>query len=417
MTGSSEDSVSRSFFAYYRVYARSGIHAASAAALTALIGLASYTRNNGFVLLAIAIYVFPPIFLYLTAEGENVPTVVGDDSGDSDEPRRNDMDDVEIGSPNEPATGGESATRAIRSTDADDAATDETDPDWIEADTPTEKSLLGVVSTHNSAYAVGEGGVILVRTGEEWSVALERGPTANSNPLRGVDATTDGNTVWFTGDSGVLGRYEDGRLTDHSAPRDQTSTWEDVAVTGATGEEWIHLVNGSGELLRGEFEGGSVSWGAIEQPGSGSSISNVSFVDSDCGHICDTNQGVYETTDGGESYDRIGIEDANAMFTGVAATGSAVVVAGDDGSVFRYDGAVWTRLHAGNALSAIDVSEETGLTTGDGGAVYELIGDSWELVETPTDANLYGISIGTDDSEWIIDVAVGTDGTIIERQR
>ncbi|RRJ31437.1 sialidase family protein [Halocatena pleomorpha] len=401
---SSKDSVPRGFFAYYRVYARSGIHAASAAALTALIGLASYTGNNRFILLAIAVYVLPPVFLYLTAEGENVPTVVSDETSDSAEP----------------ATNGES-TIQTPSTAADDAATgepdSETEPDWIEADTPTEESLLSVVSTHNGAYAVGEGGVVLHRTGEEWSVALEHGPTANSNPLRGVDATTDGNTAWFAGDSGVLGRYKNGRLTDHSAPQGQTSTWEDIAVTGMTGEEWIHLVNGSGELLRGEFGDGSVSWGTIEKPGSGSSISNVSFVDDNRGHICDTNQCVYETTNGGESYDKIGIEDANATFTGVAATGSTVVVAGDDGSVFRYDGAVWTRLHAGSALSAIDLSEETGLATGDKGAVYERTEGGWEVIETPTDANLYAISIGTGDSDWIIDVAVGTDGTVIERRR
>ncbi|UPM44998.1 hypothetical protein [Halocatena salina] len=455
MTVSSDDSVSQGFFAYYRAYARSGIHAASAAALTALIGLASYTDNNGYILLAITVYVVPPIFLYLTAEGENVPSVVGDETADSDKLKHSDRDGMEIDRYDDSAVSGKSATRAINATDADDTTTrvgersrndtgedtvvadfvtsktvgsehdassqrnidSEIEHDWIEAETPTEETLLDVVSTNNGAYAVGEGGVVLTTAGEEWSIALERGPTANSNTLRGIDATTDGKTVWFTGDSGVLGRYEDGRLTDHSAPRDQTSTWEDIAVTGATGNERIHLVNGSGELLSGSFESGNVSWGNIKQPGSGSSISNITFVDSDHGHICDTNQCVYETTDSGESYKRIGIEDANATFTGVGATGSMVAVASDDGSVFRYDDAVWTRLHVGNALFAIDLIEETGLTTGDGGTVYELTEDGWKTVETPTDADLYGIDIGADDSTPSLDVAAGTDGTVIERHR
>jgi photosystem II stability/assembly factor-like uncharacterized protein len=228
-----------------------------------------------------------------------------------------------------------------------------------------------------------------------------------------VDATDDAKTVWFAGDSGVLGRYADGRLTDHSAPEDQTSTWEDIAVTGDSGDERIHLVNGSGELLRGTYENGAVEWGEVEKPGSGSAIAAIAFLDADRGHLADTNQSVYETTDGGGSYERIGIEDANAAFTDVAASDSAVVVAAEDGSLFRYDGAVWTRLQpAEDALSAVALADETGFAAGDGGAVYELRAGNWEPVETPTDDDLRGVAIG---SEAV--VAVGSGGTIIERTR
>ena len=185
-------------------------------------------------------------------------------------------------------------------------------------------------------------------------------------------------------------------------------------MTGEAGDERLHLVNGSGELLRGEFEDGAVEWGDIEKPGSGSSIAAIEFLDGDRGHLADTNQSVYETTDGGASYETIGIEDANAAFTDVAATDSTVVVAADDGSLFRYDGAVWTRLQPGDcALSAVALAGKIGLAAGEGGAVYELRDGSWEPAETPIDADLHGIAIASEQAN----VAVGTDGTVIERYR
>jgi hypothetical protein len=519
------------FFAYYREYARSGVHAATAAALTALIGLASLV-SRWFVVLAIAVYVLPPIFLYLTAEGERVPTVVGD--GDHEDEKTADdhghertsgsdkdagggRDRSETGSDTSAAdfdpdadgftpaggdtdggvagdTGSVSSEEASSpegvpaatavagdastdvnddvdmdvNTDADvdtdvsvgggadadgdgdsDADTDTVDPDgadaergWVAADTPTTETLRDVVRTPEGAYAVGDGGVVLARGVDGWEAVLERGPTAASNHLRGVDATDDGRAVWFAGDSGALGRYdaESGRHTDHSAPNDETSTWTDVAVAGPTGEERIYLTDGSGAVLRGEYAGKSVEWDDSRKPGSGSSLSAVVFVDRDTGHLCDTNQCVYGTTDGGASYETIGIEDANTACTAIAAADpETIVVAGADGSVFRYDGAVWTRLHvAEDALGAIDRTADGGLAAGDGGAVHELVDGGWEPTETPIEAALRGIVIGTDDAESSTtehtgntgnaedagdtagraggpDVAVGDAGTIVER--
>ncbi|RJT03899.1 hypothetical protein [Halococcus sp. IIIV-5B] len=459
------ESERRGFFAYYREYAKSGVHAASAAALTALIGIASFTGVRWFVLVAIAVYVLPPVFLYFTGEGERVPSVVGEggesndgrgsgrgegdrrdnrssdaaesrvsqreqrlDGDDHDRETKADVGSNDVGSA---ATAGPTNERGSETTGADDESEsesededeptdeDETAPDvepgWKTANAPTEESLLDVVATADGAYAVGENGVVLAREDDGWAIAVEGGPTANGNPLRGVDATADGGAVWFAGDSGVLGRYRDGELTDHSAPEDRTSTWTDVAVTGTAGDERVHLVNGSGELLRGRYDDGRVSWGGVEKPGSGSSISAVSFVDDDRGHLCDTSQGVYGTTDGGESYERVGIDDANAAFTGVDAAGSTVVVSCDDGAVFRYDGSVWTRLHAAETeLSAIDLAGESGLAAGDAGTVVELVDGGWETVEAPVDADLSGVTIGQSGSDGS-DIAVGTDGTVIER--
>lgn len=420
MEESSSNTGSGGFFAYYRRYAHSGIHAASAAALTAMIGLATFARNRWFVVFGIGVYVFPPIFLYLTDEGENVPTIVGTDTTDT----ANTDDTLAVGDESDSGVADhesaadsnvtERTESSVSNVGIDHADTIDVGPDWNAVDVPTENSLYDAVSTANSAFAVGDGGVVLDRHDEEWSVAVENGPTANSNPLRGVDATADGGALWFAGDNGVLGRYENTQLTDHSAPDDRTDTWTDVAITGKAGTERIHLVNGSGELLRGTYDGGTIEWDEIEKPGSGSSIAALAFADDDRGYLCDTNQSVYATTDGGKTDEEIGIKDANTAFTDIAATDSAVVVTGDDGSLFRFDGAVWTRFTPGeSSLSAVDLVDGGGLVAGDAGAVFELVDDRWESVMTPIDADLAGVSIGRTGP----DIAVGVDGTIIERRR
>ncbi|EMA52455.1 MULTISPECIES: WD40/YVTN/BNR-like repeat-containing protein [Halococcus] len=460
---SSSSAKSRGFFAYYREYARSGVHAASAAALTAFGLLATYTGNRGFILLAIAVYVLPPAFLYLTGEGERVPTVVGDgdqsggnrgdgatrevDPGDEDRSSsvdadaeggtddRHQVDDTDTAPP-EAENGANRGTDRQTGADAtepnhhevsssgeslaDDIGTDDASRDedgWSTVETPTDEPLTGVVATHDGAFAVGENGVVLARETDGWEFALEHGPSADGESLRGVDATDDDQTIWFAGDGGALGRYdiEEGRLTDHSAPKDQTSTWTAVAVVGSAGEERVHLANGSGEVLRGAYDGGAVDWDEIRKPGSGSSITDLAF--DDAGYACDSSQGVYATTDGGASYETIGIEDANTDFAALAATDAELVVAGGDGTVFRYDGSVWTTLRAGEtALRAIDLANEMGLAAGDAGGIFEHADGGWESVETPTDADLSGVLVGAGERDRP-DVAVGTSGTIVERDR
>ncbi|WP_049899349.1 hypothetical protein [Halococcus agarilyticus] len=494
---------SRGFFAYYREYARSGVHAASAAALTAF-GLLASVYDPRFVVLAIAVYVLPPVFLYFTGEGERVPSVVGDEDHENrgTDGRERERERSSPGSersttaastgsekttelsestepsesqsvsgasqPTESATGNDpddehegvdpssadAETGANRDIGGDDEAspTTEADPEpeddagsdgdpaeppedtgtladdidsegdeagdgWHTVESPTDDPLTGVVATHGGAFAVGENGVVLARGTDGWELALEDGPSADGESLRGIDATDDGQVVWFAGDGGALGRYdvEEDRLTDHSAPKDQTSTWTAVAVVGRAGEEHVHLANGSGEMLQGAYDDGEVDWGEIHKPGSGSSITDLAF-DADTGYACDSSQGVYATTDGA-SYETIGIDDANTDFAALAATDTELVVAGGDGTVFRYDGSVWTTLRAGEtALRAIDLTNETGLAAGDAGGVFERADGGWTSVETSTDADLRGVLVGAGGPDRP-DVAVGTDGTIVERNR
>jgi photosystem II stability/assembly factor-like uncharacterized protein len=393
----------RDFGSFYREYAKTGIHAASAAALTGFGLLAS--RYSGFLLVAVGVYVLPPIYIYLTRDvQENHDT----DSDTSSE-------DTETEPKTEPETESEPES---------DSAPDAGTGTWTETDTPTDESLYDVAMSRDGPYAVGASGTVLARQAgsDTWNHVLEEGPTVQSNDLRGVDVSSDGRHVWFAGDSGVLARYavDADRLTDYSSPNDITSAWEDIAVTGTAGDESIYLVTGSGEVLRGASRGNDIRWGSTVKPGSGSSMASVEFTDENenRGYLCDTNQTVYETTDGGESYAIIGIDDANCTFTDIAAISpEQIVVSGDNGTVSRYDanGENWTTLSVDeHAITAIDGQNGDGLASSERGTIYEYTSDGWESVSDTTlmNATLHGIALGTDASG----VAVGDNGMIIYKQ-
>lgn len=385
----------RDFGSFYREYARTGIHAASTAALT-LFGLLTFI-HIGFVVVAICAYVLPPVYLYVTSEKREGSKTDSDTS-----PEESETD-----------TEHESESETPDSSDAD------TGIGWIEIDAPTDESLYDVVASQNGPYAVGANGTVLARRSDDddWEQVLEEGPTVQSNDLRGVDTSSDGRHVWFAGDSGVLAQYdtEADRLTDYSAPNDSTSTWEDIAVIGSAGDESIYLVTSSGEVLRGMTVEGDIRWGNTVKPGSGSSMASVAFSDTKHGYLCDTNQTVYETTDAGESYEIIGIESANCTFTDVGIVSpERVIVTGDDGTMFRYDGNKnnWTKLSVGDdAITAIDTRNDDGLASGEQGTIYERTSSGWEEETTLVNATLRGIALGMNAP----DVAVGDDGTIIYR--
>ncbi len=141
----------------------------------------------------------------------------------------------------------------------------------------------------------------------------------------------------------------DEQLTDYSAPNGKTSTWEGIAVTGPAGSETVHLINGSGEYFSGtKTEAGGMEWGTVVKPGGGSSAKDITFIDSDTGYIVDTNAKVYETTDGGSSWTVVGIDGGSVGLYGIAAVArDDINVTGGDGSIFRYNGAVWTKNYAG----------------------------------------------------------------------
>ena len=403
------------FFRFYREYAQTGVHAASAAALTAFGLLMQF--HEGFAVVAFLAYVVPLTYRYRqtgdddsSARAEREPehgTGSGSDSdSDSDADFHSESQNVAVGE------------------------SDETRPSatWEHVEISADADLLDVVDVAETdegptAYAVGEGGVVLEREQGEWDTILEDGPAAAANTLRGIDATIDGRAVWFTGDGGALGRVdvETGRHTDHSAPNDDTSTWSDVAVTGDDGQETLVLVNSSGQVLRGQYDGETTRWQSPVKPGSGSSIAAVESVDSDENgaeadvqfYAADTNGQVFQSTAGRE-WEAIGVDDAGAL-TDVGVGSAELLVTADDGKIHRYDGAVWTPAHRSeSALRGVAGDDAVAVAVGDGGTVLERINGSWEHGAPIGAESLTAVCLTAGQAEAL---AVGEAGTVLERRR
>ena len=290
---------------------------------------------------------------------------------------------------------------------------------WTEAESPTEKNLNSAAETLAGPFAVGAGGDVLARRQSGWQKVVEYGPQARSRRLTGADVTDDGKAIWFVGGSGVIGEYrvDTQTLTNYSAPKGKTSTWEDCAVVGVADEnERLYFVNGSGELLIGvRQDSGAIKYQDVIKPGGGSTIPGIDFRARKKGHVCSTSQFVAETTDGGKNWQRIGIDFAGGAFYDLASVGAKDVnVAGGNGIVYRYDGFRWTPhvIDDGRqAIRGIDRDGEAGLAAGAGGKVYERqSAGQWNRFQTSVTAKLQGVARGK-----TYDVAVGAGGTIVER--
>ncbi|SER68711.1 WD40/YVTN/BNR-like repeat-containing protein [Natrinema salaciae] len=292
------------------------------------------------------------------------------------------------------------------------------DSEWVAADVPTDATLYDVVPTADGAYAVGEGGVVLAREGDEWVVRLENGLSAAGDGLRSAAVTSNGRALWVAGDSGALGLYDvvADRVVDFSAPKEKTTSWTAIAAAGLAGDERLTAINSSGELLRGRRDGPTVEWSDVIEPGSGSSVTGIDLTPLAYGYVVDTDGGVFESRDGGVSWSRIGIAGAGVNFAAVAATDSGhVSVAGGNGVVYTYNGVDWSRTTLGEQpIAALERSRDTALAVSAAGAIYERDFDGWsELVDLRPGNELRAVALGTARSPQLV---VGDSGTVFERR-
>lgn len=471
------------FGAFFQQYTKTWMHAVATAGLTAF-GLLSFV-HRGFVVLALACYIVPPIVLYVSRsrgestgestspteaalsdwedtsspEREPEPTTeprpeadaerdpasaaetepeparpAGPESTAEQEPEPDPESERERDPTTErdrepaaerrrkPATGAEpdgESSETASEPDPDDEP-DETDaePRWRRVDSPTDAALLDVAVADSSAVAAGEDGIVLEREPDsDWTVVLEDGPAAQRQTLHGVDTTDDGAVAWVAGDGGAVGRLEagSGRHTDYSAPDDRTSNLAGIAVAGSSDDETVLVINGSGEVLRGRYRDGDLDWAEPVKPGSGSSLSDATLVDASVGYCCDTNDGVFETDDGGQTFETVGLEGADGTLTGIAAGDRGNChVSTDAGVVHRYDGSTWTPERVCDAgLSDVSrAGDRLAVCTADG-AIYERDGPAadWERADADSSVGLEAISAGDE-----LTVAVGSEGTVIERR-
>lgn len=336
-------------------------------------------------------------------------TVTGTVSGDADSYQfSSDIVDFAV-------TAGDPADLTITINGEPQTVSQLADVAWTEADSPTGETLSGATYGADRPYAVGDGGQVLARESTGWEIVVDKFPGGAANTLTCADASIQGEKVWFAGSSGAVGKYDTatGEVSDYSAPDGKTSTWEAIAVAGAAGSETIYLANGSGEVLVGQNSVRSVTWGTASKPGGGSSIKGADTLDASTGYFSDTNAKVYETTDSGDSYDTIGIDGGSVGLYGVGAVSrDDISVAGGDGSIFRYNGAVWTKLAVSSKeFNGIERDGENGLVVGGSGRIYRRTWNGWEREETNNGNTLNSVTIGTSRP----DVAVGSSGTILER--
>jgi hypothetical protein len=405
------------FLAFFRRYTQTWVHTVSTAALTAF-GLLTFV-NRLFAVVAIAAYVLPPVVQYLRRptgeatgldEGSGVRN--GPDEGEEPDGRDDSDGANEASDPREAseATERDDAAVAERSDAEADAGPD---PEWTAAAVPTDATLLDAAVSADGAYAVGEGGTVVARDGDEWDVLLADGPGAGSNDLRGVDGV-DGGGVWVAGDGGAVGRIDPdtGRHTDHSAPDGDTSAIAGVAATDDGGTETVLLTDGSGRVRRGRYRDGELSWADPVKPGSGSSIAGVELT-AGVGHVCDTGGGAFRTPDGGRTFETLDFE-ADGTATDVtsreAGDGETVLVTADDGVVHRYDGSAWTPTPvAEGPLLAVAGGDGGDVAAGE--TTYERFDASgWTRAELPAVESMRGVAVRGSEA-----VAVGDGGAVVER--
>lgn len=283
---------------------------------------------------------------------------------------------------------------------------------WTTADSDTTEDLHDVALTAEAPFAIGTNGRLLERGSEGWTTVLEDGPGGDGNDLYAADATDDGAELWIAGASGAVGVYDvaagelrdgDEGAADYSAPGDRTGNFDGLAVAGDAGEATVFLSDQSGHVYR-STDGGA-TW-SDATPGTGAAIPAVELRNEGAGHLIDTNGAVFATSDGG-TWEKIGIEDADATYHDLASDGAdEVTVVGGRGTVRRYDGESWGESTLGDAQLNGVTTEGTRVAVGAGGAVFA--GSDWTEANTPTDENLRAVARGERA------YAVGASGTVIE---
>ena len=182
-------------------------------------------------------------------------------------------------------------------------------------------------------------------------------------------------------------------------------------MTGEAGEANVYVAGDSGKMYYSFENGREGTWEDVT-PGGGSNINAVDFYGDRSGHIVDGNKSVFHTTDG-ETWNKIGIADANVNLYGVDSDGADDVrVAGGGSSIYDWNGGEWTRADTGDAdLRDVTVTDDdsAALAVGGGGAAFERADGKWRATTTPTGANLKAVVRGS------TDIAVGASGTILER--
>lgn len=292
-----------------------------------------------------------------------------------------------------------------------------TNNEWTLVQTPTTNTLYDVAYAADTVYAVGAGGVVVRRTGEDgWETLTEGG-----NDLFGLDVTDDGGRLWTAGAGGTLSEYDvtTGESTAHTLP-DGGGDLVAVAVTGGAGAANVFVADDAGHVYASFENAAPGSW-RIHEP-NGMPVAAMDFYGDRAGHVV-TGPDVFATGDGVRFLPKATITDASA-FHGIDSKGpNDVIVCGTKGQIhfLRSDGLAWIGSDLGSA-SLRDVAvdgtgrESGGLAVGLNGVIFRRHRDRWMRQETPTRRHLYAVVQGGNRNVpgGSPDIAVGAGGTILE---
>ncbi|QLH81954.1 hypothetical protein [Halosimplex pelagicum] len=293
---------------------------------------------------------------------------------------------------------------------------------WTAVDSPVPDTYHDVAATSQGPCAVATGGAVVARaTGGTWGVVVEDGPSARGETLRAVDATSDGERVWFVGANGALGWYDlpTGRRVDRSEPRGITDGFGALAVEGERGSEKLLVADGSGHVFPAEVSGRTLDWGPTTVPSGDTAVTALAAADG-VGFAVDSNAAVYRTT-GTDGWERIGVEGAGNSLYAVAASPDCLLVGGGNGRVYGGppDGSAWTphtlgdftvrTLAAGGSAADDSTADPPSLAAGTGGSLYARGGAGWRRERWDGSKTIRGVASGDPT------VAVGSNGLILER--
>lgn len=298
----------------------------------------------------------------------------------------------------------------------------DTDPGyWVPVESPTTVTLRDLAATANGPVAVGDKGVAIGRGQDRWGVILENGPGARSQTLHAVDASDDGERVWFAGAGGAFGYYDlrTEERRDYSVPRGNANTFYSLAVAGDRGEEKFIVGDGAGHVLPGHVENETeTDWSWETTPNAGNAVAALTHDDDGYGYAVDVNSNVFMTTTD-DGWTRVGVDDAQGSFYDCAFGDGVFVTGGGNGKAFDaaelvdHDSeATWTPTDLGEfAIHGIDAGHGGQLACGEGGNVHlRQTGGEWAQ---GTYDGSETFRAGLVDEQMVV---VGAGGLIVERR-
>lgn len=290
------------------------------------------------------------------------------------------------------------------------------DYEWTTAKSPKKAELTGVESTSDAAFVSGKRGLLAERRARgEWDALFDTGATGDGRGLLDLSLTDDGTRVWFSGYSGTFGYYdrEAGRTEPHAGPYDLTSNLCSISANGAAGEEEVHAVDKSGQVLRVRMDGRTMNVKGVSVPGDGAGFTEV--LDHDGVLYAADETGRLFRSEDGRGWEKRRL--TGTTIKALSRSDAGLVAVDDGGTVYKHislfgEGGRTKKTQPGiSSPEELEALGETIVSVGGGGCVLVIDEHGRATREAcGLDKSLYGADLLEDGSI----IAAGSDGAIAE---